>query len=107
MALWNLCITPAFLAKCTDGRHHPEVHAALQYCAVDLYGVWPTGEERPARPTGYDRLSWPEPPAPVIDLEAVLGARLAGRPKSPPAAAARTIGWLFSDWKPDPTIPAG
>jgi hypothetical protein len=28
-ALWNLCITPAFLAKCTDGRHHPEVHAAL------------------------------------------------------------------------------
>ena len=29
-ALWNLCATPAFLAKTTDGNNHPEVVAALR-----------------------------------------------------------------------------
>lgn len=106
VALWNLGITPAFLAKCTDGKHHPEVHAALEYRVVDLYGTWPAGKERPTRPTGYEQLVWPEPPPAVADLEAVLRARLAARPKSPPAIATRNIGWLFSDWEPDLSIPA-
>jgi hypothetical protein len=106
-ALWNLCVTPAFLAKCTDGKHHPEVHAALRYRVVDLYGLWPAGKERPACPAGYEGLSWPEPPTAVTDLEATLRARMAARPKSPPAIAARKIGWLFSNWEPDSTIPAG
>lgn len=106
-ALWNLCITPAFLAKCTDGKHHPEVYAALRYRVVDLYGLWPAGRERPACPAGYERLSWPEPPAAVADLEVTLRARLVARPKSPPAIAARKVGWLFSNWEPDSRIPAG
>jgi hypothetical protein len=106
-ALWNLCITPAFLAKCTDGKHHPEVQAALRYRVVDLYGLWPADKERPVSPAGYERLEWPEPPPAVADLEAVLRGRLAARPKSPPAIAARKIGWLCSDWKPDSTLSAG
>jgi hypothetical protein len=33
-ALWNLCATPASLAKTTDGSNHPEVLAALRYRAL-------------------------------------------------------------------------
>ena len=29
-ALWNICATPAFLAKTTDGSNHPDVVAALR-----------------------------------------------------------------------------
>jgi len=75
-ALWNLCVTPAFLAKTTDGSNHPEVLAALRYRVVDLYGCWPAGEERPAEPAGYQDLAWAEAPEPVADLEAELRARL-------------------------------
>ncbi len=103
-ALWNLCVTPAFLAKTTDGSNHPEVLAALRYRVVDLYGCWPAGEERPAEPAGYQDLAWAEAPEPVADLEAELRARLAQAPASPPARAARQIGWLFSDWRPDPDV---
>lgn len=103
-ALWNLCVTPAFLAKTTDGSNHPEVLAALRFRVVDLYGYWPTGEERPTEPEGYGELKWAEPPEPIPDLEAELRTRLAQSPGSPPARAARNIGWLFSDWKPDLTV---
>jgi hypothetical protein len=106
-ALWNLCVTPAFLAKCTDGKHHPEVHAALRYRVMDLFGFCPASQEGPACPVGYEGLEWPQPPLAVDDLEAVLRARLTARPKSPPAIAARKIGWLFSDWEPDFSIPTG
>ena len=105
-ALWNLCVTPAFLAKTTDGSNHPEVLAALRYRVVDLYGFWPNGEECPPKPGGYNTLAWAEMPEPVGDLEAELRARLAQAPASPPARAARRIGWLFSDWKPDMALGA-
>jgi len=100
-ALWNLCVTPAFLAKATDGSNHPEVLAALRYRVVDLYGHWPRGEVRPTEPNGYQELEWAKMPEPLEDLEAELRTRLAQAPASPPARAARSIGWLFSDWKPD------
>ena len=103
-ALWNLCVTPAFLAKTTDGSNHPEVLSALRYRTLELYGYWPEGEERPSEPTGYRDLSWPDPPPAVPDLEGELRGRLAQAPASPPAKAARSIGWLFSDWKPDETL---
>src|SRR5262245_27146245 len=35
-ALWNVCATPAFLAKTTDGSNHPDVVAALRYRAWEL-----------------------------------------------------------------------
>ena len=78
-----------------------------RYRVVDLYGCWPTGEERPAEPTGYQDLTWAEAPKPVVDLEAELRSRLAQAPASPPARAARQIGWLFSEWMPDRSLDGG
>ncbi len=46
-ALWNLCATPAVLAKTTDGQNHPEVRRALQYRAYHLYGAHPAGGQPP------------------------------------------------------------
>lgn len=104
-ALWNLCATPAFLAKTTDGKNHSAVRAALQYRAFELYG---DGTEhcgrRPAQPPGYDQLQWAPMPAPVSDLATAFRARLAASPKSRPALTARTIGWFFNSGKPDLTI---
>ncbi len=103
-ALWNLCATPAFLAKTTDGANHPEVVKLLRYRALDLYGQLPEGEERPEPPAAYAGLEWPEPPEPVDDLEATIRRRLCEAPKSRPAASARRLGWAFSTG-PDPSIP--
>jgi hypothetical protein len=103
-ALWNLCVTPAFLAKTTDGSNHPEVLTALRYRTLELSGYWPEGEDRPTEPARYRALTWPEPPPALSDLEGELRRRLAQAPASPPAKAARSIGWLFSDWKPDETL---
>ena len=104
-ALWNLAVTPAFLAKTTDGSNHPEVLAALRYRAYELFGFYPDGEECPPAPPGYHELSWASPPEPVLDLEAILRGRLASAPKSRPATAARRLGWLYSGWQPDDTLP--
>jgi hypothetical protein len=103
-ALWNICVTPAFLAKTTDGSNHPEVRAALRFRVVDLYGFWPKGEVSPQKPDGYDTLTWADPPASIPDLEAELRLRMRANSRSQPARAARDVGWLFSDWQPDPTI---
>jgi hypothetical protein len=100
-ALWNLCATPAFLAKTTDGSNHPDVLALLRFRAYELFGRWPDGEQEPPVPVGYDQLRWPDPPEPVDDLEAILRQRLADAPKSRPSRAARRLGWAFSDWQPD------
>jgi hypothetical protein len=103
-ALWNVCATPAFLAKTTDGSNHPEVQAALRYHSYLLYGFVPAGQPAPAEPAGYAELRWaPIAPA-VADVERELRLRLARNPKSRTAIACREVGWLFSDWKPDPTI---
>lgn len=103
-ALWNLCATPAFLAKTTDGSNHPEVVAALRYRAWDLYEARPAGQPEPPRPSGFADLVWAPHPEPVADLEANLRARLRTNPRSRPALAARTIGWLFSDGHPDTSV---
>lgn len=103
-ALWNICVTPAFLAKTTDGRNHPEVVAALRRRSFELYGYHPDSEPVPAAPDGYDELDWPDPPAAASDLDATLRERLNAAPKSRPALASREIGWLFSDWVPDTTL---
>jgi hypothetical protein len=103
-ALWNLCATPAFLAKTTDGSNHPEVLSLLRFRSHDLYGFEPGGEEVPKPPDNYDMMIWPESPAPVEDLEKVLRRRMSDAPKSRAAISARQIGWLFSDWMPDTTL---
>lgn len=102
-ALWNLCATPAFLAKTTDGQNHPDVRDILMYRAFELYGVCPDGHA-PARPDGYESLSWASMPRATADLESTYRQRLESRPKCPPAQAARQIGWLFSAGRPDTSI---
>ena len=104
-ALWNICVTPAFLAKLTDVKRHADVVAALQRRSFDLYGHKPKGELEPEPPEGYDSLEWHDPPPPVDDLESVLRRRLKGAPRSTPAKACREIGWYFSRWQPDDTLP--
>lgn len=100
-ALWNLCATPAFLAKTTDGHNHPEVREALRYRAYELYGAHPLGQSSPLKPDGFDQLKWAALADPMLNLEAVYRTRLAGAPKSRMTIAAREIGWLFSGWQPD------
>lgn len=103
-ALWNMCATPAFLAKTTDGSNHPEVLAVLRYRAYDLYGHYPEREDRPKKPKGYDSLTWLEHTEPIANLEATLRARMAAAPKNRATVVAREIGWLFSGWEPDTEI---
>jgi hypothetical protein len=91
-ALWNVCATPSFLAKPTDTD--PVVAAALRFRAWDLFGF---GLGEPVRPAGYDRLCWPEHPAPVPDLEGVLRRRMTEAPRSRPSRSARELGWLYGD----------
>ena len=103
-ALWNLCVTPAFLAKTTDGQNHPEVTQALKYRSYELFGFIPVGEEIPERPNGYETLLWEDPLPPVENLESVLRISLKSGRKSRPATCARELGWLFSGGEPDRTI---
>ena len=102
-ALWNICVTPAFLAKLTDA--HDDVVAALKFRSFDLYGCLPRGEAQPEPPDGYDDVEWRGHPAPVSDLESVLRGQLTRASRSRPAQASREIGWYFSRWEPDPTLP--
>ena len=103
-ALWNICVTPAFLAKLTDTHHG--VIAALKRRSFDLYDCLPNDEPEPEPPDGYNSLKkkWRRHPPPVSDLETVLRARLQKAPKSRPAKAGREIGWYFSGWEPDHTL---
>ncbi len=104
-AFWNLCTTPAFLAETTDGSNHPEVVNLPRYRALDLFGYLPERARRPEIPAGYESLEWPAPPDVVTDLEALLRRRLGYAPKSRPSMAARQLGWLYSDGRPDSSVP--
>ena len=103
-ALWNICVTPAFLAKLTDVKRHASVVTALKRRSFDLYGYLPEGEPEPEPPDCYERLEWRGCPPSVPDLEYVLRRRLNRAPRSRTAKACREIGWYFSRWEPDETL---
>ncbi len=103
-ALWNMCVTPAFLAKTTDGSNHPDVTDALKCRSFELFGNAPSGFDFPKPPSGYDDLQWQVSPPPVDDLETAFRIRLGRSPKSGPARTARELGWLFSNGVPDESI---
>lgn len=98
-ALWNLCVTPAFLAKTTDGSNNPDVLTAIRYRSFELFGFYPAGLDRPIPPRGYEFLKWSETANSVGNLELILRERLKQNPKSSPALSAQKFGWLFSDWE--------
>lgn len=101
-SLANLCLTPSFLAKLTDT--HEETRALLRYRAYDLFGYWPLKEHPPTKPELYDSLQWAEPLPPVSNLEVVLREAMRTKRKDRVVTSARELGWVFSDYKPDPTI---
>lgn len=104
-ALWNICATPAFLAKTTDGSSHPEVVAALRRRASDLNRCTPpAGQQVPEAPDGYETLNWAPPPAPVESLEGAYRRAMSTKPKDRVVISARRIGWLFSSYAPDETV---
>ncbi len=100
-ALWNLCCTPAFLAKASDT--HRSTVAALRYRSWELYGHVPTGQPNPLRPEGYDIIRWAPAPAAVTNLEAVLRERMRAAPNHRATLVARRLGWAYSNG-PDATL---
>ncbi len=98
----NLCASPSFLAKLTD--HDPDIAILLRRRAFDLYHWTPPGEPEPARPPGYDELTWAPPLAPQTQLEVALRNRLASQPRSTACQVAREIGWAFSSGLPDASL---
>jgi hypothetical protein len=75
-ALWNLCATPAFLAKTTDGSDYPEVTAALRYRAYELFKALPTGVPIPPPAAGVRETA--------VGVASGAGAQPRGcRPRSP------------------------
>lgn len=94
-ALWNLCCTPAFLAKASDT--HPETVAALRRRAFELYGMTPAGQDPPSPPAEYASFEWGPMPAAVEDLEAVMRERMRSAPARRATIVAATLGWLYSD----------
>lgn len=98
-ALWNLCVTPTFLAKPTDG--HADVKAALRYRSHELYGSPPFLDE-PQKPEGYDDLTWGPVTEPIGDLADVMAQRFT-KTKERRMLQIRRIGWHFG--APQPTEP--
>lgn len=99
----NLCAGPSFLAKLTD--HDPEIAALLKARAYQLYGWRPASEPVPALPEGYEQLRWAPPLPPIINLEDVLRSKMAKRPRRLAVVIARRIGWAFSGFQPDESMP--
>jgi len=101
-ALWNLCLTPAFLAKTTDSLHHHEVISMLRYRSFELYGYVPASESSPPeRPERYGEYQWAQMPPAVANLEAIYRTRMGRTPQGRATQSARQCGWLFSGWEPD------
>lgn len=78
-AIADLALLPRALAGFSD--HDPDVQAALQYRAFELYGWHPDGTEPPTRPSFYpDQWRNPEPFGPRV---AAALARRIGAPRTP------------------------
>jgi hypothetical protein len=92
-ALWNLCVTPTYLAKLTDAA--PEVQAALRYRSHELYGT-PAHLDAPTKPDGYDALVWAPVTEPINDLATEMRKRLA-KTNEKRMNVIKRLGWLFGD----------
>lgn len=101
--LANLCVMPAFLSKLSDT--HPEIKDLLRYRSYKEFGFLPQGEEPPKKPNGYNDLNWADPLSPVPRAEEIYRKAMKSKPKDRTTKSARELGWVFSDFKPDPTLP--
>lgn len=78
-AIANLVLLPRAIASLSD--YDPEVQAALQYRAYELYDWYPAGEVRPVRPSAYPN-SWREPVAPPSKFSGGLSVAMRSNPQS-------------------------
>ena len=101
-SLANLCVTPTFLAKLTDGED--AIALLLRYRAFCLYGFWPDPDTEPTMPPGYRDLNWADTLPAVPDLEATLLAAMRLKPRNSLVQSVREIGWFFSGFNPDPEL---
>lgn len=91
-SLCNICVTPAYVAKLTDGKGSPG-KALLKYRAWDIYDAFlPESMPKPEKPVGYDELRWASFPDPISDLRKVIEREMSGTPKS----AALYFGWSLN-----------
>jgi hypothetical protein len=99
-ALSNICVTPTFLAKVTDG------HGALllRFRAWELFGLLPPSGAAPKMPEGYDRLEWAAPLDPLADVEGMMRKTMSTKPKDRVTQSVRELGWVYSSFQPDPAI---
>ncbi|MEQ2010522.1 MAG: hypothetical protein ABMA26_27360 [Limisphaerales bacterium] len=106
-ALWNLCMTPSFLAKLTDTDQG--IQRVLRHHATIIYGDLvpvPLRAQLP-RPDGYAELRWADYPAPYNDcdeLKQFMLARMRRAPRSRTTVCARDVGWCFNDGGPEPEL---
>lgn len=99
--LANICVTPAFVSKLTDTN--TKIREILRYRALDLYDFWPSIEPR-VKPEGYDNLIWAETLPRVADVEQTIRDKFKRLRSNRTLRCAKEIGWLFSDFHPDPTL---
>jgi hypothetical protein len=98
--LANICITPAFLSKLTDGD--PSIQGLLRYRSFDLYDGWyPKDMTKPTKPDTYDSLKWALPLNAVKNLEETYRFAMKTKLRDRTTVSARTLGWYFSNDLPD------
>jgi hypothetical protein len=99
--LANLCVTPSFLAKLTDTDEI--IRALIRRRAYDLYGFAPEGEP-PSAPAGYGDIHWCDPLPAVAEVEEAFRRAMGSKAKDRVTRCAREIGWVYSDYRPDPLL---
>lgn len=105
-ALWNIAVTPSFLAKLTDTND--PVKRALRRHAQRIYQGIPNVPSDPIDDHDLpddEELNWPRHPSPLDEqsLKAHLTKRLAANPATNAAKSAALYGWHFN---PTPTASA-
>lgn len=104
-SLANLCVLPAFLGKLSDT--HIQIRNLLRRRALTLYGWRPStmmvthelGDES-------DELEWGPFLPSIPSVESVFRKEMLTKTKNRATISANQIGWLFSGWEPDGSLPA-
>jgi hypothetical protein len=100
--LTNLCMMPAFLSKLSDTDS--TVCALLRYRAWMLYAECLGWNAPPDRVSKCDDPEWSDTLAPVNNVEETYRAAMRRRRADRTTQSARKIGWLFSQFRPDPSL---
>jgi hypothetical protein len=101
--LANICVLPAFLAKLSDT--HAEINTVLKQRVLEFYGWHPHTETVPSVDRQLTNLEWaPFLPA-NLNVERTVRDEMRTKAKSRTTISASRIGWLFSGWNPDGSLP--